>query len=161
MPDQPDQFTFHGVNYTLLGRYKLLTFICKFLDGEFPDTCTYLIQLPGRKNPKPSHRGAVLRNLEQTFLSLCLDDVIAVYERMSPLQIPEMCCGNCHNFYRHYSGSDLTLNLAPLREGHCTRKGRIFNRAFDDKPANKDCFEWNDECKEVISRIRHLKRNQQ
>ena len=158
MTDQPDQFTFHGVNYTLLGRYKLFTFICKFLDGEFPDTCTYLIQLPGRKNPKPSHRGSVLRNLEQIFLSMRLDDVIAVYERMSPLQLPRMCCGNCHHFYRHYSGSDLSLNLAPLREGHCGDKNRIKTRNFDDEPANKNCFEWNDECKGVLARIRELKR---
>lgn len=147
-----DQFEFEGVKYSLYDRYTVKNFCTKFLDGAFPRTSAYLLRVEGCPSRPISHRTMQL-NIEKLFRSEHEDSIVAVFERMSPLGIPEMVCGNCRRFYPHFSASDNSLGLTLLQEGHCAPSGRICSRLRSDRADNKDCFEWNAECRAILETL--------
>lgn len=151
-----DQFEFHGVKYSLYGRYSVKDFCEKFLDGEFPRTSTYILHMGDGPMQPFAHRTMQL-NIEKLFSKHNENAVIAVYERMSPLGLPEIVCGNCRKFYRHYVTSDDTLGLSMLMEGHCTVSGRIVERMRDENAEKKECFEWNAECSAVLEAMQQIR----
>lgn len=154
--DQLDQFEFEGVKYSLLDRYTVKDFCTSFMEGIFPRTSTYLLRVEDCPSQPISHRTMQL-NIEKLFRTNHEDAVVAVYERMSPLGVPEMVCGNCRNFYRHYVASDDALGLTLLQEGHCAPSGRICRRMRDDRADNRDCFEWNAESREILETLKKMR----
>ena len=151
-----DQFEFEGVKYSLFGRFSVKEFCTMFLAGEFPRTSTYLLRFDGGPTQPVSHRTMEL-NLEKLFLKQHEDAMIAVYERMSPLGVPEMTCGNCRYFFRHYVASDEALGLTLLPDGHCAESGRILDRKRDERADKKKCFEWNAECRAALETLQQLR----
>ena len=151
-----DQFEFEGVKYSLYDRYTVKDFCTKFLNGAFPRTSTYLLRVEGCPTRPISHRTMQL-NLEKLFRSNREDAIVSVFERMSPLGIPEQVCGNCRRFYRHYTACDDSLGLTLLEEGHCAVSGLICSRKRSDRADNRDCFEWNAECHAALETLQKLR----
>ena len=81
------------------------------------------------------------------------DCQIAIYDRMTRLEIPDKKCGNCQYMYRHYCESDNMLGFVMLQEGHCCKISRIKTRKIGDKPYKPDCFEWNDQCRQIVNQL--------
>lgn len=155
-PATIDQFEFEGVKYSLYDRYSVKDFCRLFLDGDFPRTSTFLLRVEGCPSRPISHRTMQL-NIEKLFRSNREDSIVSVFERMSPLGIPAMVCGNCRRFYPHFSASDDSLGLTLLQEGHCAPSGRICNRRRDEPAEGKDCFEWTAECQDVLETLQRTR----
>lgn len=151
-----DQFEFEGVKCSLFGRFSVKEFCTMFLAGEFPRTSTYLLKIEGVPSQPISHRTMEL-NLEKLFCNQHEETMVAVYERMTPLGVPEMTCGNCRYFFRHYVASDEALGLTLLPDGHCAESGRIIDRKRDEKADKKNCFEWNAECRATLEYLQQLR----
>ena len=149
----PDQFELDSKKYSLLHIYQRKEFLHAFIDGKIPSTSAFVIYGADKDRPSvPVFYNTVCEELEMLFRYYNDDAKIAEYERMPPLNYPERVCGNCKHFCRHYSGSDNSLGLAILDEGHCMGRRSAFKRMRLDSPKD-GCFEWNAECVGIIDKI--------
>lgn len=151
-----DQFEFEGVKYSLYDQYTVKGFCHNFLSGAFPRTSTFLLLVDGCPSRPISNRTMRL-NIEKLFNSNQEDAIVAVFERMTPLGIPEQVCGNCRHFYSHFAACDDALGLTLLQEGHCAVSGRICNRLRTDRADDRDCFEWNADSLAVLETLQQMR----
>ena len=152
--EMPYNFEYEGINYSLVEKVDKSTFLHNFIDKKYREDCLFAILYPyeDRLNKEIKFRDTINNNLG--FINdYFYDCQIAIYDRMTRLEIPDKKCGNCQYMYRHYCESDNMLGFVMLQEGHCCKTSRIKTRKIDDKPYKPDCFEWNDQCRQIVNQL--------
>lgn len=158
-----DNLELDGVRYSIVGRFKPKEFLHRLIDEEFRGRHAF-IAVPVR--PDVNHPAqlvfydTICHELESLFHYGGIWDHIVVYERMTPIKLPDKRCGNCRHFCRryHYSGNDGSLFLSLSHYGYCPRpeKKRQRERWTHDQPITEDCFEWNAECAMLVGECKKL-----
>ena len=160
-----DQFTLEGVDYSIVGRYPITDFLHRFIDGEFGGRYAFIPVYLSSKPDRPAKLvfwDTISENLGSLYRNGSVWAYIAVYERMTPIKLPERVCGNCKHFRKHYdySSRDNDLCLSVCLMGSCPipPEKRKQKRWTQDKPHFDDCHDWNAEAAMHINEIEKLGR---
>lgn len=152
--EMPYNYEFNKVNYSLVEQVQIKKFLHNFIDKKYRRDCLFFVLYPksDRIAKEMKFWDSINRNIGvlNEYYEHC---EIAVYDRMTKLEMPEKICGNCKHFHRHYSESDDWIGFVMLQEGHCTNTKRIKTRNVDSDPYKKNCFEWNDRCRQIVKEI--------
>lgn len=162
-----DQFSFEGVDYSIVGRYPINKFLHQFIDGKFGGRCAfipvYLDPTPGRP-AKLVFWDTIVENLGSLCQYGSVWKYVAVYERMTPVKLPERVCGNCKHFHKHYSyhSKDNDLCISVCMTGSCPipPKKQKQKRWTQDQPYSDSCHEWSAEAAMLIRETEKLGGNE-
>ncbi|MBA4698505.1 MAG: hypothetical protein H2212_03645 [Ruminococcus sp.] len=150
----PYNLEHENVNYSLVEQIDKTQFLHNFIDKKYRGDCLFIVldTCEDRPNKNLKFRDAINDNIG-VINDYYGDCQFAVYERMTRLQMPEVNCGNCKYLVRHYSESDNMLGFTILGEGHCIKTSRMKSRKHEDRPYKDGCFEWNDQCRNIIKQL--------
>ena len=152
--EMPYNLEYEGVNYSLVEQVDKSIFLHNFIDRKYRHDCLFVILTTHKDRPDKEFKFRDNINDNIGFINDYFSDCqFAIYDRMTRLQMPDVKCGNCKHLHRHYSESDNMIGFAILDEGHCCNTSRAKVRKRDDKPYKPDCFEWNDQCRQIVNQL--------